>query len=123
MMNGPLVNKQAALLAERVRKEVGGETTRLYPARSCRWSCSARRPSSEIAEGVGLMARLQKRGAKPEQAQTYLCLMALNLNEFRLSGLSYPDITPRLYACGTVRDEMRDRTRAPNDSPSVVGKA
>ena len=37
---------------------------------------------TEIAEGIGLMARLQRRGAKPEQAQTFLCLTALNLDEF-----------------------------------------
>ena len=28
------------------------------------------------------MKRLLNRGAKPEQAQNYLCLMALNLDEF-----------------------------------------
>ena len=38
--------------------------------------------AAEVAEGVKLIDRLQKQGTKPEQAQAYLCLMALNLDEF-----------------------------------------
>jgi hypothetical protein len=81
MMNGPLLNKQAAVLAERVRKESGVEphafTRRLF-------SLVMQRPPTEkeIAEGMALLTRMQGRGVKPDQAQTYLCLLALNLNEF-----------------------------------------
>lgn len=81
MMNGPLVNRQAALLEARVLKEAGPDskafTRRLF---SLVYQRTPRAP--EIAEGVSLLTRLQSRGAKPEQARTYLCLMALNLDEF-----------------------------------------
>ncbi len=81
LMNGPLLNRQAGILAERVKREAGAEphafTRRLFAL------VMQRVPTEkEIAEGVTLLERLQKRGAKPEQAQTYLSLMALNLNEF-----------------------------------------
>ena len=81
LMNGPFVNKQASVLAARVRQEVGQEprafTTRVLTL------VQQRPPTSvEIAEGMNLMARLQRHGTKPEQAQNLLCLMALNLDEF-----------------------------------------
>jgi cytochrome c553 len=81
MMNGPLLNKQAEVLAARVRHEAGTDahafTRRLFAL------VMQRIPTEkEIAEGMALMARLQRSGAKPEQAQNYLSLMALNLNEF-----------------------------------------
>ena len=81
LMNGPFANKQASVLAARVRQEVGQEprafTTRIL-------TLVQQRPptNTEVVEGMNLMARLQKRGAKPEQAQTLICLMALNLDEF-----------------------------------------
>lgn len=81
MMNGPLANKQAGVLAARVRGEVGPEprafTTRVL-------TLVQQRPptAGETAEGMSLLTRLQGRGVKPEQAQTLLCLMALNLDEF-----------------------------------------
>jgi len=81
MMNGPLLNKQAAILAERVRHDAGAEphafTARLF-------SLVMQRPATEkeIKEGMALLTKLQGRGLKPDQAQTYLSLLALNLNEF-----------------------------------------
>ncbi len=81
MMNSPLLNKQAEVLAARVRHEVGADphifTQRLF-------SLVMQRPPTEkeIVQGMALLAKLQQRNAKPEQAQTYLSLMALNLNEF-----------------------------------------
>jgi hypothetical protein len=80
-MNGPLLNKQAAILAERVRHEAASDphafTARLF-------SLAMQRPPTEkeIAVGMALLTRLQQRGVKPDQAQIYLSLMALNLNEF-----------------------------------------
>jgi cytochrome c553 len=81
MLNGPLVNKQAALLAARVRKEAGSEPT-AFTARVLTLVLQRIPTKPEIAESVALMERLLKRGAKIEQAQSYLCLMALNLDEF-----------------------------------------
>ena len=81
MMNGTLINRQAAILAERGRREAGTES-RAFTRRVLSLTLQRAPTEKEIAEGMGLMARLQRRGAKPEQAQTYLCLVALNLNEF-----------------------------------------
>lgn len=81
MLNSPLVNKQATILAERVQKEVGDDS-RAFARRL--FSLVLQRPPTdkEVTEGVGLMERLKKRGASLKQAQTYLSLMALNLDEF-----------------------------------------
>jgi len=81
MMNGSLLNKQAAILAERVRKEAGtGEQA--FARRLFSLTMQRSPTEAEVAEGVKLLDRLLKRGAKPDQAQKYLCLMALNLDEF-----------------------------------------
>lgn len=81
MMNGPLVNKQAAVLATRVAKEVGTDAP-LFARRLLSLVLQRDPTGKEVAECIGLMDRLKQRGAKPEQCRTYLCLMALNLSEF-----------------------------------------
>jgi len=81
MMNGPLVNKQAALLAERARKEAGDDP-RAFVGRVLSLVLQRAPSQAEVAESVDLMERLKRHGAKPEQARAYLCLMALNLDEF-----------------------------------------
>ncbi len=83
LMNNPLVNRQAGLLAERARRDVHSPADGRAFARRVLALVLQRVPTdAEIAEGASLMARLQKRGASGPQAQTYFCLMALNLNEF-----------------------------------------
>ena len=106
LMNGALFNKQAAVLADRVRAELVVKPPADSPARGANnavpisvvpntaagnrifaarvFSLVLQRPATEpeIAEGLALMQRLEKRGAKHELAQNYLCLMALNLDEF-----------------------------------------
>jgi hypothetical protein len=37
---------------------------------------------SEVTKLVSLAIRFELRGASPQQAKEYLCLLALNLNEF-----------------------------------------
>ncbi len=81
MLNGVLVNRQAALLAARASKEVGIEP-RAFTRRVLSLVLQRSPKSAEVAECTGLMARLQQRGTTPEQARVYLCLMALNLDEF-----------------------------------------
>lgn len=81
MMNSPLVNKQAEVLAARVRKEAGNEP-KAFASRVLALVLQRTPAEAEITESVRLLERLKQRGAKPEQAQTYLCLMALNLDEF-----------------------------------------
>ena len=48
------------------------------------FALALQRPASdkEVGEGAALIARLEKRGAAQERAQEYLCLMAINLDEF-----------------------------------------
>ncbi len=81
MMNGPLVNQQATVLAARVRREAGNDP-KAFARRL--FSLVLQRPpvDDEIAEGTRLLTKFAKRGLTPEQAQKYLCLMALNLDEF-----------------------------------------
>lgn len=80
-MNGALFNKQAAILAARVRKEAG-EEPRAFSRRLLSLVTQRTPTEMEIGECVALMDRLIKHGAKPEQAQNYACLTALNLDEF-----------------------------------------
>lgn len=82
MMNSGLVNRQAAVLAGRIYREVGGNDKRAFARRLLSVVLQRTPGEKEIAECLRLMERLKKRGATPEQARTYLCLMALNLNEF-----------------------------------------
>lgn len=81
MINGTLTHHQAEVFAQRVLKETGPG-----PAAFARRALSLvqqRTPSDvDVAECVALMTRLQKRGATPDVARKYLCLVALNLNEF-----------------------------------------
>ena len=85
MINGPFVNQEAKALAARIRKEtaaanVSGDQPFVRRA----FSRALQRPASdaEVREGVALLGRLVSRGASLEHAQEYLCLMAINLDEF-----------------------------------------
>ena len=83
LMNSPLLNKQAQLLAERVRKEIGGsKDERVFARRLLALVTQRTANESEIKECLQFMAQLEKRAIKPEQAQCYLSLLALNQDEF-----------------------------------------
>jgi len=80
-MNGVFTNNQAEILAKRVVKEVGSEPKMF--ARRVLSLVQQRVPSdTDIEESIALMKRLQKRGVTIEVARKYMCLVALNLNEF-----------------------------------------
>ena len=82
MLNGRVVNDQAAKLAERVRKDAGGDTE-AQVRRALELTLTREIGSSEIADGLKLMDTLQKdHGLSAEQALDRFCLVALNLNEF-----------------------------------------
>ena len=88
LMNGPLLNQQAALLAARVRRETGNASVskptneRAFATRLLALVTQRPPTPADTAECLRFLARLEKRGVKPEQAQTYLSLLALNLDEF-----------------------------------------
>ncbi len=82
LLNGEFLNQQAALLAERLRREAGddiGKQVRLA------LSLVLARPAgaAEVRRGVDLITALRTRdGATADVALRYFCLMVLNLNEF-----------------------------------------
>ena len=80
-INGALFNRQAAILAARAQKEAGAEPA-AFAKRALSLTLQRSPTDLEIKEAVSLLNRLVKRGAKPEQARTLVCLMALNLDEF-----------------------------------------
>jgi hypothetical protein len=81
MMNGEFLNQQAALLAARLRREVGDDVRQ--QVRLGLYLVTARPPTeAEIKRGVGLIEAIRMENpAAPERALNYYCLMALNLNE------------------------------------------
>lgn len=81
MMNGVFANQQAELLAARVRREAGNDPKR-FVTRALSLVMQRTPNPAEIKESMSLLNRLERRGAKSEQAQKYLCLLALNLDEF-----------------------------------------
>jgi cytochrome c553 len=82
MVNGAFLNKQAAVFADRLKREAGEDMTR--QVRLALFLATARTPEEkEIRRGVGLIESLRREeGATSEQALRYFCLMVFNLNEF-----------------------------------------
>jgi mono/diheme cytochrome c family protein len=82
MLNGSFLNREAAVLAARLRREagpgVGPEVERAFRL------ATGREPSeAEVRRGVDLIAALRDRdGSSPEEALAAFCLLVLNLNEF-----------------------------------------
>ena len=81
MLNSTLMNQQAKLLAERVRKETHD---RPVPFVKRAFSLITQRDptQAELARCTRLLDTLRFKGATDTQAQTYLCLSLLNLSEF-----------------------------------------
>ena len=82
LLNSEFANKQAGLLADRLRKEAGSDVGR--QVRLGFYLVTSRPPTDEdVRRGLDLIDALQKKdGAAPEAALKYFCLMAMNLNEF-----------------------------------------
>ncbi len=82
LLNSEFMQKQAALFAERLRREAGpdvGKQVRLG------LSLATSRPPTdeEVKRGLDLIDALQRKdGMTPEAALKTFCLMAMNLNEF-----------------------------------------
>jgi hypothetical protein len=82
MLNGEFLNAEAAKLAERVRKEAGSDVgTQVKLALRL---VTSREPSiDEVGRGMKLLTELtESEGVPADRAMNYLCLVALNLNEF-----------------------------------------
>jgi hypothetical protein len=82
MLNGDFLNEQAAIFAQRLRREAGTQVQK--QVRLGLYLATQRLPSaSEMRRGVELLQSLQSRdGATAEAALNAFCLLALNLNEF-----------------------------------------
>jgi cytochrome c553 len=82
MLNGKFVNRQAALLAGRLRREAGPDVGK--QVRRALWLATSRPPTApEISRGVKLIERLQKAdGLSADGALKAFCLLVFNLNEF-----------------------------------------
>jgi mono/diheme cytochrome c family protein len=81
MLNGSFSNQQAEVLATWLRREVGGDRRRQVE-RALRL-VSGRDPlDTELRRGLDLIADLERRGLKPDDALRSFCLVTLNLNEF-----------------------------------------
>ncbi len=82
LLNGDFLNKQAALFADRLRREAGadiGKQVRLA------LNLATMRPPSdaEVRRGLDLIAALKtKDRVSTEAALKYFCLVVVNLNEF-----------------------------------------
>ncbi len=82
MLNGTFLNKQAAILAERLEAEAGDDLS--AQVRLALTLVAGRDPTeAEITRGVLMIQTMQDRGGlSPEAARRSFCLVALNLNEF-----------------------------------------
>ena len=83
LVNGPFINHQSQVMAERISKEIGPTgDDHAFVHRAFALTMQREPTEGEIKVGVTLLMQLRDRGAKPEQALQYLCLTAMNLNEF-----------------------------------------
>jgi hypothetical protein len=82
LLNGNFVNKQAGILAERLRREAGPDTEK--QVRLALRLATARPPGDgEVRRGLDLIEKLKaKEGITADAALRYFCLVVLNLNEF-----------------------------------------
>jgi hypothetical protein len=81
MLNGAFLNRQAAQLAQRVRKDVGEQPV-AFARRALALTLQRPPTADEIGRCVRLMDNLRHRGITWAEAQNYCCLAALNLSEF-----------------------------------------
>ena len=81
LLNSEFMNRQAAVFAEFLKKEVGADSAKQVSLGLTR--VTQRRPSqTEIERGVGLIESLKKDGVPDDVALKYYCLALFNLNEF-----------------------------------------
>jgi hypothetical protein len=82
MLNGELLNRQARIFAERLKREAGREPA--YQVELALYLATGHPPNQiAVRRGVDLIRSLEAEDrATPDGARRYFCLMVLNLNEF-----------------------------------------
>ena len=82
LRHSAFLNEQAVLLATRLKKEAGDDTSK--QVERALYLATQRKPDAkEVRRGVELIETLRgKDGASSDGALKYFCLMVLNLNEF-----------------------------------------
>jgi hypothetical protein len=81
-LNSEFMNQEADKLAKRLKREAG-EDMQKQVALAMRLVTSREPTDKDVARGVELIESMTKKdGATPDVALKYLCLLALNLNEF-----------------------------------------
>jgi hypothetical protein len=81
-LNGEFFNKHAAILADRLRREAGDNTT-AQVTHGLRLALQREPADNEVERGVNLIDQWQEQdGITADNALDYFCLMILNLNEF-----------------------------------------
>ncbi len=82
MLNGDFANAQAAVFADRLKKEAGQNPADQI-ALAVRLTTCRPATKTDIERGRDLMKKLkEKHGLNDEEALKYFCLLALNTNEF-----------------------------------------
>jgi hypothetical protein len=82
MLNSEFVGQQAALLADRVRREAS-ESIEAQVQLAIRWTTGRKPPADEVADDARWIAALQaEQGLDPRAALMHYCLLLLNTNEF-----------------------------------------
>ena len=81
MLNSTFLNRQAEALAAHLRKSQGSDHRRQV-AHALMLVTSRPPTEVELRRGIDLVADLESKGVKPEEALKSFCLVALNLNEF-----------------------------------------
>jgi hypothetical protein len=82
MLNGEFLNGEARKLAERVRREAGGDYGKQVTL-ALRLVTGREPTVDEVSRGMTLVTDLAEKEALPhDKAMDYFCLVALNLNEF-----------------------------------------
>ena len=81
MLNSTLMLQSAKAMAERVQRDAGMDPD-AFVARALQLVVQRPPTAAEVVKLRSLVIRLELRGAGDDQVRTYVCLAALNLNEF-----------------------------------------
>ena len=81
MLNSETLNREASLLAERVKRESGADTESMI-RRGLELSTQRPAHADDIRSCLAMLQDLESGGLSPEKALHYVCLSMLNMNAF-----------------------------------------